>query len=262
VPESTLTLGVVRYLNARPLFAALEARPSIRLVPDVPVRLVERFRAGGLDAAILPVFAWFSGIGDSLVRGLGIASRGATDSVRLFCRRPLREAQTVLLDPESLTSNVLCRILLHQSMGHWPTFLLPTPGAPVPEADAVLRIGDKAMRASGDEAEIVDLGELWYRWTGLPFVFAAWFVRPGLSDDTLLPILHQALDEGTARLAEIAEQGARDTGLDRAACEHYLRERIRNRLGPEEEDGIAHFAERAHREGLLRQVRSLRFYAP
>lgn len=259
---ASITLGVVRYLNARPLYESLERRAGVVLVPDVPSRLVERFRGGEFDAAVLPVMAWYQGVGETLVRGLGIASRGRSESVRLFCRKPVRQAQSVLLDSESVTSNALCRILLHQSVGHYPRFIQPVAGEPDPEADAVLRIGDKALCPPGGDAEILDLGDLWYRWTGLPFVFATWIVRPGFEDQALLPMLHQALSEGTERIPSIAAQGARDTGLAVERCERYLRENIRNRLGPEEEEGLARFGEKAHREGLLRQVRPVRYFAP
>ncbi len=40
-------------------------------------------------------------------------------------------------------------------------------------ADAVLVIGDRAMKVPGDSFhDVVDLGEAWNTLTGLPFVFA------------------------------------------------------------------------------------------
>ena len=48
-------------------------------------------------------------------------------------------------------------------------------------ADAVLVIGDRAMRVPGDPFhDVVDLGEAWNTLTGLPFVFALWVAREGL----------------------------------------------------------------------------------
>ena len=259
LPGRPLTLGVVRYLNTRPLDAALAERPDVTLVPEVPSRLVERFRAGELDAALLPVMAWFEGVGAGIVRGLGIGSCGEVESVRLFCRRPLRETRVVCLDAESLTSNALCRILLRRAHGLAPEFATPT-AAPA-GADAVLRIGDKAMMDDPEAVEIVDLGADWLRWTGLPFVFAAWIAREGVPATPLVPILTQALAAGLARLPELAEAGARATGLDRGRCERYLSERIRYRFGPEDEDGLARFGEEARREGLIPRVRPVRWLA-
>ena len=45
-------------------------------------------------------------------------------------------------------------------------------------ADAVLLIGDRAMRVPGESFhDVVDLGEAWHTLTGLPFVFALWVAR-------------------------------------------------------------------------------------
>ena len=49
------------------------------------------------------------------------------------------------------------------------------------DADAVLLIGDRAMRAClPGFAHAFDLGQEWYDWTGLPFVYAVWAVRRGV----------------------------------------------------------------------------------
>ena len=47
------------------------------------------------------------------------------------------------------------------------------------EAPALLLIGDAALRASvlNSDLLVYDLGQLWYEWTGLPFVFALWLCR-------------------------------------------------------------------------------------
>lgn len=253
------TFGVVRYLNAKPLTIELEHRPELTLVPDVPARLVERFRAGDLDVALLPVMAYLSGVGHSLVPGLGISSLGEVESVRLFVRRPLGRMPRVLLDAESVTSNALCRAILHQKLGLAPEFFTRPEDAPDPDAE--LRIGDKGMRADAQAADTWDLGLVWTAWTGLPFVYAAWVVREGVDDPGLTNLLTGALAGGMARIAELAADGARATGLSREACERYLRERIRYRLGKDEERGLRRFAAAVRQEGLVREEREIRYYA-
>jgi len=48
-------------------------------------------------------------------------------------------------------------------------------------ADAVMLIGDRGMLPTSGRFEFEwDLGEEWWRWTGLPFVFAVWIARPGV----------------------------------------------------------------------------------
>ena len=62
--------------------------------------------------------------------------------------------------------------------------MLPLPldgDAEAADADAVLLIGDRAMRVClPGFAHAYDLGQEWYDWIGLPFVYAVWAVRPGV----------------------------------------------------------------------------------
>jgi chorismate dehydratase len=50
-------------------------------------------------------------------------------------------------------------------------------------SDAFLLIGSEGLRQRHgvpDYPYTYDLGEEWYQWTGLPFVFARWMVRKGV----------------------------------------------------------------------------------
>jgi chorismate dehydratase len=53
------------------------------------------------------------------------------------------------------------------------------------ESSAMLLIGDNALRASFQETDlfVYDLGELWHKWTALPFVFAVWFCGRQVAKD-------------------------------------------------------------------------------
>ena len=69
------------------------------------------------------------------------------------------------------------------------------------DADAVLLIGDRAMRAClPGFAYAFDLGQEWFDWTGLPFVYAVWAVRAGVD----LRGVEEALAASQASAAWIA----------------------------------------------------------
>jgi len=223
--------GAVSYLNARPLLEGLAP-----LALATPADLVARFARKEVDIALLPVAAG-EALGIPRVGTLGIAGEGPVDSVLLFLRRPIREVRSVALDPASRTSRVLTSLLLEEALGLSPRYTDPP-------ADAELVIGDAALvRGTKDEPRI-DLAEEWTRWTGLPFVFAAWYgdARAG-----------PALEEAYARGQQHLHRYAREAGLDLAvpALERYLRERIRYRIGPREEKGLALFTSRGRAKGLL-----------
>ena len=90
----------------------------------------------------------------------------------------------------------------------------------------------------------LDLAETWTWFTGLPFVFAAWY-----GDEAAAPALEAAYERGKQRLAMYAADAA--LGLPADQLETYLRERIRYRLGSREVEGLRRFLEAARRHSLM-----------
>ncbi len=234
-----LTYGAVSYLNARPLVEGLAP-----LVLDTPARLVEAYADGGIDVALLPVAA-AQAAGLARVGSLGVAADGAVDSVLLFLRCTAREVKTLALDPASRTSRLLAQIVLREVYGRELRVLDPSDAAAeTRSADAELVIGDAALvrRATG-EAHL-DLAEEWTRFTGLPFVFAAWY-----GESRAEPQLEEAYARGRKRFSDYARNAG--LGLAPDELERYLRERIRFRIGPREEEGLARFHASCRSLGLL-----------
>src|SRR6185295_6426877 len=83
------------------------------------------------------------------------------------------------------------------------------------DADAVLLIGDRAMRAClPGFAHAYDLGQEWHDWTGLPFVYAFWAVRPGVELGPVAEALHEAKRRGIENVGAIAQCESKALGLD------------------------------------------------
>src|SRR6202011_3428609 len=115
-----------------------------------------------------------------VVPDIAITSHGPVLSVTLFSRRPWAEIRRVALDAGSRTSAALTQILLRKRHGVAPELvpLAMDADAEDTDADAVLLIGDRAMRAClPGFTYAFDLGQEWFDWTGLPFVYAVWAVR-------------------------------------------------------------------------------------
>ena len=252
-----IRIGVVSYLNTRPLVHGLEngllaGRVELWYAP--PSRLADRLAEGDLDIALLPVIE-LARIPDlELAPGLAIVCRGATRSVLLVSRVPLDRIRRVALDPESRTSNALVRVLFARVWGGDPAFATgPLDlGLALEDADAAVRIGDKALFEPIPEGcRAFDLGTAWTDATGLPFVFAAWACRPGALDRALYRALHASRREGTARIDDIAQRyewaGIHDPGVARS----YLRENIRYRFGAEELRSLRSFLRAAHEIGII-----------
>ncbi|NQU11475.1 menaquinone biosynthesis protein, partial [bacterium] len=198
-------LGAVPYLNARPLVYGLG--DAVRRYH--PAELADRLRRGDLDAGTVPVVEAFQTDQYNLVGGVAIASRGPVQSVFLAHRQPLGRLRRVAVTPVSRTSVWLLRVLLHECHGINPELYPLPPGATLADHEAMLLIGDEAIRylvgPRAQDGDIWDLGQAWWEWTGLPCVFACWAVRRDRDGAALAGRLRKARDDGLAHLAEIVQ---------------------------------------------------------
>src|SRR5436309_2308314 len=221
-----IRVGAVNYLNTKPLIHDFDSlAPQAELILDVPSRLADRLAEGELDVALIPVIEYFRAGSFTIVPGISIASHGPVLSVTLFSRVPWAAVRRVALDEGSRTSAALTQVLLRQRYRVRPEVVaLPLDrGAEDADADAVLLIGDRAMRAClPGFAHAFDLGQEWYEWTGLPFVYAVWAVRPGADLGGVAQALAEARRRGLTRAGLIAQREAPRLGLDAGFCRRYL----------------------------------------
>jgi chorismate dehydratase len=237
-----LRYGSVPDLNAKPLLEGLASEVgSLRL--EVPSRLVPLLRSGEVDVALAPIVAALEDPDLSVVPAAAIAARGPVESVLLFTNLPPGECATVGLDTSSRTSADLVRVLFRHRWGRTPRYVARDPDPDLSQAttDAVLLIGDPALRARWSGAPPIDLADEWVRWTGLPFVFAAWLAAtPEAARQAHGPLVRAAA-RGATHLERIAADGARDLGLPLDRVRRYLQENLHFGFGPLERAAIERF---------------------
>jgi chorismate dehydratase len=264
--EQPVRVGAVNYLNTKPLICDLELlAPQAELILDVPSRLADLLADGRLDVALIPVIEYFRAGRYSVVPNIAIASRGPVLSVTLFSRVPWTAIRRVALDAGSRTSAALAQILLGKrySVSAEVVSLPLDCQAEDADADAVLLIGDRAMRAClPGFAHAFDLGQEWFDWTGLPFVYAVWAVREGVDLRGVEEALRRAKERGLDRAGPIAHAEAPRLGLDAGFCRRYLSNILHFDLGPREQAGLHHYYMLACELGLARRGVSLEYYHP
>jgi predicted solute-binding protein len=227
----------VQYLNSKPLIHDYDGP----VVFDHPSGLARDLAAGKLDAALVPIFEVLRGPAYLVVDGVAIACDGPVFSVFLAHRGPLAAVKTITLDPASLTSAHLLQVLLAEFRGLHPRYVDARYAA---DADAQLLIGNQAIDfrlADAGQHELLDLGAEWMRCTGLPFVFAAWALRPDLPNPVEVAADFRALK--SAGLAAIPAIAAADQAHDRVLSTRYLTDSIRFNLGEREKAAITRFAD-------------------
>jgi chorismate dehydratase len=215
----TIRIGGVPYGVGAPLLAGLDSDPGVTLVQAPPTNLIERLRGGELDAALVSSIEAIQKPGYTIAQGLGIACKHEIRSVRAFRRRGTA-IRSVGLDQSSATSVALLRILLARRFASDVvadvtfTAIAPTRTPDELPHDLVLLIGDHGLAADPGPREVWDMGQQWRQWTGLPFVFALWLLRPGADAARVLPPLHAARARGRALGPVDGTHGAAHYDLD------------------------------------------------
>lgn len=254
-------LGVVCYLNAKPLIDGLDRDPAIQMVYDVPSRLAPLLDAGTVDAALLPVIdlvrndrKW------QIVSDACIGCDGETLTVRIFSRVPADAIRRLHVDGDSHTSVVLATLLWRELYGR-ELEILPFEGdESVDECEAVLLIGDKVVNHTLIDYHIeTDLGSAWKTLTSLPFVFAVWAAPQELDVAALAPRLSAARDRGEASAELIAADFGPGLNWPVTLAKRYLTKRLKFRMGPRQREAISRFFELAGRHGLIKPVDELVF---
>ena len=200
-----LRIGEISYLNCTPIFSVLKSRFSddcYTFVSGTPAELNELLRRGDIDLCPSSSIEYAQNHDTYVILpNLSISAEGPVKSVLLFARRPIEELDgaTIILTSESATSVALIRILLSRMYSFQNSYCRAEPGCVTLQdnCDALLLIGDAALKASGEACGcyVYDLGELWFKFTGLPFVFALWILRRDalVRESAAVKLLHERL---------------------------------------------------------------------
>lgn len=265
---SPFRLSIIDYLNAAPLnhgFKQGLGREHFHLSFQVPSACADSLARGTVDAGIVSSIEYLRIPNLRIVPGLCIASPRRVRSVVILSKVPPEQIRRLALDTSSRTSVVLAQLLLRERYGVSPQVAdhAPDLAAMLESHDAALMIGDGAMRAQRQGLFVLDLAEEWHAWTGLPFVFALWLVRP---DAPELPLpggvasfFHRSLAVGLDQLPTIVEEARRTIGWTKTELHEYLTQNIQYTLGEGERESLALFFEKAVRHGFAPALQPLHF---
>lgn len=254
-------IGAVSFLNTIPLIQGLDEDPDVALFRDLPARLADLLYEGRIEVGLIPVVEFLRGVGGELVPGICIASHGEVQTVKVFSKVPLEEADVIAVDRGSRSSVAMLRVLLAERFDRQPDLMVvePRPDHLFLHHDTVLVIGDRAEDVKVEAGmHVYDLGRLWHEHTGLPFVYAAWVMSPALAAPDqatrradLIVRLQAAKTLGLSRLKDLALQQSEARGVDTDAIHHYWANVIGYDLGEPELAGLSRFARLAVEHNLV-----------
>jgi chorismate dehydratase len=187
--KNKIKVGIVSYLNTRPLIYGLEKAPireEIDLIEAYPSKLADMLLNNEVDVGLIPVAVIPQLQSYHIVGDYGIATEGEVASVCLFSEVPVEEVTRVYLDYQSRSSVALLKWLIREYWGIHPEIIETSDEhyrKEIKGTAAGLVIGDRALEQRKISTFMYDLGSEWRFVTGLPFVFAAWVSNKKLPDD-------------------------------------------------------------------------------
>jgi chorismate dehydratase len=241
-----IRIGRIPYLNTILFFHGLENEPDLRLEPLVPRALSGAVGEGDVDAGPVPlVTTWEIEAGYAPLGDFCVSTIDHSRSVLCFSRRPFEslDGAEIGITNETSTSVRLLRVLLAHVWRVRPARFTRVEWQ---RNDVFLLIGDEALihrRGVKDYPHVADIGEVWRRWTGLPFVFARWMVARGLPEAEkarLVRVLDNSLSEGWSHFERVVSPRAADLHMTIEEMREYL-QGFRFRMTAAEHQSIEKF---------------------
>ena len=208
---SKIKISAVSYTNTKPFLYGLQHTDIINKIDlslDIPSDCAQKLIDNKVDIGLIPVAAALNIPNWQIVSDYCIGANGPVNSVFIFSNCEIQDIKALQLDPQSRSSNNLARVLLKN---HWqvsPELITEDRNysLSIDKTTAFVQIGDRTFGKAGNYPYVYDLAEEWQRFTGLPFVFAAWIANKHIPVEFITEFnnsLKYGLDHRTQLFAEL-----------------------------------------------------------
>ena len=183
-----IRISAVSYTNTKPFLFGIQNTPiidKIDLSLDIPADCAQKLIDNKVDIGLIPVAATANMPEWNIVSDYCIGANGPVNSVFIFSHCPIDDVQVIQLDPQSRTSNNLARVLMKNFWKVEPD-LVTNAADYATSTDpniAFVQIGDRTFGKKARFEFVYDLSDEWRKFTGLPFVFAAWIANKTIPQD-------------------------------------------------------------------------------
>ncbi|SFF04986.1 chorismate dehydratase [Paenibacillus catalpae] len=273
--NNPLRVGRIDYANAWPLFHYLEEyteQAGIDVVLKVPAELNRLLREGEIQVSAVSSFAY--GMNDQdyiLMPHLSVGSEGKVNSILLFLKEPIESSPPgrIAVTTTSATSVNMLKILMNKYYEINPAYEPAEPDLDrmLEGADGALLIGDPAIRESWENKglTVIDLGEVWNKWTGLAMTYAVVAARKEAVEaspeafNRLYEAFAASKEQSVNNLSPLISKACEQLGGDRAYWQMYFTS-LNYDFGPKQQEGLTLYFRYAKELGLLDHEVSLHFY--
>jgi chorismate dehydratase len=205
-----IRISAVSYTNTKPFLYGLQHTDIINQIDlslDMPADCAQKLIDDKVDIGLIPVAATLNLPHWEIVSDYCIGAIGAVNSVFIFSNVEIHDVTRLQLDPESRSSNNLAKVLLKNFWKINPDLIVNATdySVAINPTTAFVQIGDRTFGKKHQFKYVYDLAEEWQRFTGLPFVFAAWIANKAIPQD-FIAALNAALKIGLDNRRELLKE--------------------------------------------------------
>ena len=247
-----IKVGVVSYLNTRPLVYGLKLPPiarDIELIEETPAKLADLLLTDQIDVGLVPVAIIPEMKQYFIASDYCIGTETEVASVCLFSEVPIHDIKKVYLDHESRSSVALLKWLMREYWGISPEIIQAVDDSYRKKIDgttAGLVIGDRAFEQRKVSTFIYDLASEWRAITGLPFVFAAW-----ISNKPLPELFIQRFNDANALGLKHIDEIAQSQKFDLFDLKKYYTLHLSYKLDQRKREGMKLFLQYINEKDLV-----------
>lgn len=272
-----LNIGEIKYTNILPLFYYINRKEienaGAQFIPQIPAELNRRMARGEIDLGGISSFSFGENSHQySLFPNLSVSTFGKVGSILLFSKTKIEEldGKSIALTSSSATSVALLKIILKEFIGVDVSYetMAPDYDEMLKQHSACLLIGEDAIKAGwrNDAVNVYDLGELWYKYTGLPMTYAVMPVRNDCIQEQL-PLLEKLLQQMTEskrktnadHYDEMIGHVLKSHGGDYDFWANYFKG-INYDLGDQHIKGLTYYFELAYKHSLISSIPKFTFF--
>ena len=205
-----IRVGAVSYLNTKPLiygFEHGEMEDELDLILEYPAKIAAMLLNDEIDVGLVPTAIIPEMKEHHIISDYCIGSNGEVASVCLFSDVLLEKIERILLDYQSRSSVDLLKLLIKEYWKIDPVVESTSEDyrENIKGTTAGLIIGDRALEQRKVSAYKYDLGDEWKKFTGLPFVFAAWISNKKL-DPSFIVSFNKANKSGLEQIDKVVAE--------------------------------------------------------
>lgn len=243
-------VSIVSYLNSKPFLYGINRCPvsgQIDLSLDIPAKVAAKLAYNIADIGLIPV----AGLEDlqnySLVGDYCIGAVEKVRTVVLVSDVPIDAIETVLMDYQSRSSVLLSKVLAKfhwKKKFEWQNTCNDFQNKSIGGTTAGVLIGDRVFEIENRFRYCYDLSEEWYKFTGLPFVFAVWAANKKISRSFEIDF-NKALAFGIEKIADVVRM--EQSNYPNVNIHAYFSENISFELDHQKREGMKLFLDLAQR---------------